>query len=218
MTQNRTPRRAVAPRGEGNRLRAEILEATITLVEELDDPWQLSLRAVARKVGITATSVYLHFESLDALLLAAKHQMWQQFGDQMLAAAEASGGTAYDKVLAFGRAYVTFAHEHPGAFRTLFTKAWKLPVDDGMTFAGAAQFELIVDAVAEVSATPEEAHLRATQLWCGIHGLVVLRQPMSQFPWPDLDAQLESLARAWTSSGNPLPAGRTARRSGRRTP
>lgn len=198
MTQHRATRRTVAPRGEGTRLREEILDATITLVEELDDPWQLSLRAVARKVGITATSIYLHFESLDALLLAAKHQMWQQFGEEMLTAAEASAGTPYDKVLAFGRAYVTFAREHPGAFRTLFTKAWKLPVDDGMTFAGEAQFGLLADVLRKVSGSAEEAHLRAVQLWCGIHGLVVLRQPMSQFPWPDVDKQLESMARAWT--------------------
>ncbi len=199
MTQKQAGRRAVAPRGEGTRLREEILDATIALVEELDDPWQLSLRAVARKVGITATSIYLHFESLEALLLAAKHQMWQQFGEQMVAAAEASDGTPYEKVLGFGRAYVTFAHENPGMFRTLFTKAWKLPVDDGMTFAGESQFSLIADVLREVSSSPEEAHLRAVQLWCGIHGLVVLRQPMSQFPWPDLDEQLVSLARAWTT-------------------
>lgn len=206
MTQNRSGRRAVAPRGEGTRLRAEILDSTIALVEELDDPWQLSLRAVARRVGITATSIYLHFDSLDALLLAAKHQMWQQFGEQMVAAAEASGGTPYDKVLAFGRAYVAFAREHPGAFRTLFTKAWKLPVDDGMTFAGEAQFGLIAEVLREVTGSDEEAHLHAVQLWCGIHGLVVLRQPMSQFPWPDTDAQLVSLARAWTTPSDAVSA------------
>ncbi|MFC6704779.1 TetR/AcrR family transcriptional regulator [Flexivirga alba] len=199
MTQKQAGRRAVAPRGEGTRLREEILDATIALVEELDDPWQLSLRAVARKVGITATSIYLHFESLEALLLAAKHRMWQQFGEDMVAAAEASDGTPYEKVLAFGRAYVTYANEHPGAFRTLFTKAWKLPVDDGMTFAGEAQFALLAQVLHSVSGSAEEAHLRAVQLWCGIHGLVVLRQPMSQFPWPDVDEQLVSLARAWTT-------------------
>ena len=132
-------------------------------------------------------------------MLATKHQMWRQFGEEMIAAAEASGGTPYRKVLAFGRAYVTFAHEHPGSFRTLFTKAWKLPVDDGMTFAGEAQFELLTEVLRSVSGSAEEAHLRAVQLWCGIHGLVVLRQPMSQFPWPDVDEQLESLARAWTT-------------------
>lgn len=199
MTTKQRRRRTVAPRGEGTRLREEILDATVALVEELEDPWQLSLRAVARKVGITATSIYLHFDSLETLLLAAKHQMWQRFGEQMLAAAELSDGAPYDKVLAFGRAYVDFAREHPGAFRTLFTKAWKLPVDDGMTFAGEAQFDLLACVLRQVAASDEDAHLRAVQLWCGIHGLVVLRQPMSQFPWPDVDEQLQSLARAWTT-------------------
>lgn len=200
MTAERTTkRRTVAARGDGSLLRDEILEATIALVEELDDPWKLSLRAVARKVGVTATSIYLHFDSLEALLMAMKMQLWQRFGDAMIAGAESSGSSPYDRVLGFGRAYVTFAHDHPGAFRTLFAKTWNLPLPDGQSFIGAAQFDLIVDAVAEVSATPQEAHLRATQLWCGIHGLVVLRQPMSHFPWPDLDEQLESLARVWAT-------------------
>jgi len=194
-----TRRRAVSARGEGARLREEILAAAIELTEELDDPWKLSLRAVARRVGITPTSIYLHFDSIDALLMAVKQTLWQEFGAAMIASANASGPSPYEQVLGFGRAYVTFARERPGAFRQLFTKTWNLPLIDGQSFVGEAQFDLLVDALVEVSATREEARLRATQLWCGIHGLVVLRQPMSHFPWPDVDDQLEMLARAWTA-------------------
>lgn len=189
----------MAARGDGALLRAEILAATVALAEELDDPGKLSLRAVARRVGVTATSIYLHFDSLDALLVAVKMHLWQRFSDAMSAGCGSGGSSPYDRVLGFSRAYVAFADEHSGAFRTLFTKAWSLPLVDGQSFVGAAPFELIVDAVAEVSDTTQEAHLRATQLWCALQGLVVLHQSMSRFPWPDQDEQLRSLARAWTT-------------------
>ncbi|MBB2893514.1 TetR/AcrR family transcriptional regulator [Flexivirga oryzae] len=200
MTAQRTSRRrTVAARGEGARLREEILDAAIALCEELDDPWKLSLRAVARKVGITPTSIYLHFDSIDALLMAVKQKLWREFGASMIASAEESGPTPYEQVIGFGRAYVSFAQQHPGAFRQLFTKTWNLPLIDGHSFVGEAQFDLLVDALADVSSSKEDARLRATQLWCGIHGLVVLRTPMSHFAWPDIDEQLRSMARAWTT-------------------
>src|SRR5882757_7106539 len=59
------------PRGQGERLRAEIVDAALRLLDELADDQALSLRAVAREVGIAATSVYIHFADRDALVLAA---------------------------------------------------------------------------------------------------------------------------------------------------
>ncbi|RNI19015.1 TetR/AcrR family transcriptional regulator [Flexivirga caeni] len=201
--QRTTQRRTVAARGDGSRLREEILDAAIALVEEVDDPWKLSLRAVARRVGVAATSIYLHFDSLDELLMAVKLALWQRFGDVMVAAAEA-GGTPYERVVRFGQAYVEFARDNPGAFQQLFTMTWKLPLPAGESFIGAAQFELLVDTLAEVSATHQEAQLRATQLWCGVHGMVVLRSPMSHYPWLEIEEQLASLARVWTTPGLPI--------------
>lgn len=188
-------RRAVAARGEGTRLRDEIIEASLALLEELDDPWQLSLRAVARKVGIATTSIYLHFESLESLLVAVKATLWERFGERMGAAATSVGTTPRDRVIGLGRAYLALAEEHPAAFRMLFSTPWHLD----RNFSDEGQFALLTDAVGDVASSPEDALLRAVQLWCGIHGLVVLRQTMTRFPWPEVDAQLESLAQAWST-------------------
>lgn len=196
-------RRRVSARGEGSRLREEIIEAAIDLVEELDDPWSLSLRAVARRVGVAATSIYLHFDSLDTLLLATKTELWMRFGARMQAAAEeASAHTAYERIRAFGEAYVAFAQEHPGAYRTLFATSWDLEVPEGEEelFVGNAQFGLVVEALSEVSDGPQDATMRAVQLWCGVHGMVSLRTPMSRFPWPDVSDQLDDLARRLTTA------------------
>src|SRR6201995_3243325 len=59
------------PRGEGERLREEIISAAVRMLGDLADDEALSLRAVARAVSISPTSVYLYFPDRDALVAAA---------------------------------------------------------------------------------------------------------------------------------------------------
>jgi AcrR family transcriptional regulator len=57
-------------RGEGARLREEVIAAAAGLIEEKGQD-AVSLRAIARIAGITAPSIYAHFEDLDDVLEAA---------------------------------------------------------------------------------------------------------------------------------------------------
>ena len=57
------------PRGQGERLRDDIIEAASALMANPAAP-PLTLRAVAREAGVAATSVYLHFDSIESLVLA----------------------------------------------------------------------------------------------------------------------------------------------------
>jgi AcrR family transcriptional regulator len=61
-------------RGQGELLRREIIDAALRMLNELGDDEALSLRAVAREVGIAATSVYIHFADRDELVFAALEQ------------------------------------------------------------------------------------------------------------------------------------------------
>jgi AcrR family transcriptional regulator len=56
-------------RGEGARLREEVIAAATRLIEEKGQD-AVSLRAIARSAGITAPSIYAHFEDLDDVLEA----------------------------------------------------------------------------------------------------------------------------------------------------
>src|SRR5512147_735251 len=64
------PRRPNA-RGQGERLREEIVSAAVRMLDDLADDEALSLRAVARALSISPNSVYLYFPDRDALVLAA---------------------------------------------------------------------------------------------------------------------------------------------------
>src|SRR6478752_3743337 len=63
------PRRPNA-RGQGERLREEIISAAEQMLDDLADDEALSLRAVARAVSISPNSVYLYFPNRDALVAA----------------------------------------------------------------------------------------------------------------------------------------------------
>jgi len=61
--------RSANPRGQGDRLRLDLLRAAKAFVETYGAR-QLTLRGLARQVGVSAPSVYLHFPNLDHLLAA----------------------------------------------------------------------------------------------------------------------------------------------------
>ncbi|CAM5674976.1 TetR family transcriptional regulator OS=Streptomyces antimycoticus OX=68175 GN=SANT12839_040660 PE=4 SV=1 [Streptomyces antimycoticus] len=66
------PKRARARnrRGEGSRLREDIISAAAALLDETGDEHAITLRSVARKVGIAAPSIYPHFPDQPAIMLA----------------------------------------------------------------------------------------------------------------------------------------------------
>ena len=70
-----TSTRQRARKGEGELLREEILEATERLLLETGSEELVSIRAVARATGVTAPSIYRHFEDKTHLLfeVCARH-------------------------------------------------------------------------------------------------------------------------------------------------
>src|SRR6185437_6193275 len=69
-TQDQRPARRPNPRGQGGRLRDELLDAASGLLAVGGRDAELTLRSVARAAGVAAPSVYQHFADLDELMLA----------------------------------------------------------------------------------------------------------------------------------------------------
>src|ERR1700676_1347546 len=98
-------------RGEGARLREEVIAAAARLIEERGQD-AVSLRAIARSAGITAPSIYAHFEDLDDLLEAVVANTFDALAAYLRRGVEANT----DPVARFRAtclAYVAFGHEHP---------------------------------------------------------------------------------------------------------
>src|SRR5579872_2658904 len=94
------------PRGQGERLRDDIIEAASRLMADPASP-PPTLRAVAREVGVAATSVYLHFDDIASLVLAVSAR---RFGELVQLQDEATGGgkSARERVHAGCLAYCEF--------------------------------------------------------------------------------------------------------------
>jgi AcrR family transcriptional regulator len=175
------------PRGQGERLRDDIVEAASRLLADPAAP-PLTLRAVAREVGVAATSVYLHFDSIESLIVAVADR---RFGELVKLQDESQDPDPCQAVRAGCLAYCEFGLAYPGHYQVMFTNP--LPMPEHMTpeqFPGWEAFQQLIDRVAAcIGIGPEapEAFFTAQLLWQQLHGIVSLRISRPRFPWPPLE-------------------------------
>ncbi|MGC0313728.1 TetR/AcrR family transcriptional regulator [Kitasatospora acidiphila] len=150
-------------------LRAACLRAAWELLEE-DGGAGLSLRAVARRAGVSAMAPYRHFADRDALLAAVAAEGYRELADS-LAAAHRSPATA-DDLAAIAVAYVRFALDHPALFRVMFAEPCD-PSNEERTAAAGAVAEYVCGIVRGAFPTVDPAAM-STAVWALVHGLAFL--------------------------------------------
>lgn len=188
-------------RGQGARLREELIDAASGLLAERGDPEQVSIRAVAAAAGVTPPSIYLHFADRKSLLRAVVAKRFDDFA-RRVQDAEAAGKNPVDALHRRCRAYFAFARENPGHYRVLFSSAALGPKGIGTygktDHPGAASFFALVDAVQrclDAGSRPDggrDSFFLAIQLWAWMHGLIDLRISKPDMPWPAVGALLDA--------------------------
>jgi AcrR family transcriptional regulator len=179
-------------RGEGETLRADLLDATERLMIETGQADAVSIRAIADAVGVTPPSIYLHFPDKNSLILAVCERHFEVF-DSAIEDAGRSTDDPVESLRRRGRAYVRFGLENPEPYRILFmTRTETAHQRDVVVGAGALAFQHLVDAVQRCidagAFGPVDPVLAATGLWTAVHGITSLLISMPGFPWPDVDA------------------------------
>jgi len=182
------------PRGEGNRLRSEIVEATIRLVDAGIE--RLTLRAIAREAGITGPSIYDHFPDVKSIrnevirscyedLVARIHQAQQGVADPV--------GRLEATCLSYTSYGADFPHRYALLFRAERDQDEKLAV--GQT--GAAALQTLVDGIASCReagrSTSTDPYDDALAVWTAIHGLTTLRSSRPHFARLHSDELLRSV-------------------------
>jgi AcrR family transcriptional regulator len=190
--------RARNRRGEGGRLRADIIAAATTLLEETGSEEAVTLRAVARGVGIAAPSIYAHFPDRTAIVDAVVDQTFHDF-TALLRQAAASASDPLERLRRGCAAYLEFAETHPQRYRILFERRHLVGKDPDRAIAPIRKesFEFLADAVrhcadAGVSASTDPFG-DATAIWVALHGYATLRANMPGFPWPAHDVTLDRI-------------------------
>jgi len=193
----RSTARARNRRGEGSRLRSELIEAARQLLMTAEQESDVSIRAVTRAVGAAPQSFYLQFANLDELLFEV-YAIEFELLRQAIVSAAADAADPVAGLYATCRAYCDYAQEHPGRYRAMTgVRGQAHDTWDPARFPGTPAFDVLVEAVAAAlsSVGRDDASPRAAaaNLWAWLHGLVVLRAGRPAFPWPPLDAMLDTL-------------------------
>ncbi len=137
----------------------------------------LSMRAVAERVGVSATALYHYFENKDALVDRVVQSGFRRFGEYLQHAAEPHPRGSLERVRALGEAYVRFALENRAYFRVLFSLSpgqphsiTDLPDGGGYGLLRAA----VVDAMGAGTMRRADPDLVVMYLWSMTHGLVTI--------------------------------------------
>jgi AcrR family transcriptional regulator len=194
-----SPRRTRARRGEGERLREEIIAAAERLLIQSGDAEAVSIRSVAEAVGVTPPSIYLHFTDKNELLFAVCARHFQSL-DEYMEQAVAGVDDAIESLLRRGHAYIRFGLENPEPYRILFMSKpgatpLTFPAEDLMASASFGHLlEAVVRAVNEGLLQGDPLQV-AIGLWAAVHGICSLLISKPTFPWPDRERLIEHVLR-----------------------
>ena len=179
----------------------------------------VSMRAIARGVGLGPASLYTYFDSLDDVLTMLLLSSYRSLASATHAAVDAfAHDPPADRALVGILAYRRWALDHGNEFNLIFTD--QLPgyeaTPGGPTVdAQVAVFQPILDALAEVA--PEHPSLTLLEtgvvVWTAFHGAVTL-EVNHHLDWlPDTAAFQEvAIRRALVASGIPEPTTSVRRR------
>lgn len=193
MATSTAPARQRSARGEGERLRHDLLESAAELMATHGDIENVSLRAVARHAGVSATAVYRHFDDHLDLLRQSVDYCWTNFRE-VLIEARRSSTNPFEAFRAMGEAYMAFAFAHPGQYRVLFSN--KIDVGPTCETASESAFQLLIDNVAEMLARLDDGRdpfFVGVQVHTWIHGIVDLCGNQPDVDWPSPTSLLDGL-------------------------
>lgn len=195
--QEASPRRARARRGEGEKLREQILDAASRLLVETGDEDAVSIRAVAEAVGVTPPSIYLHFADKTELIFSICERYFDEL-DRMSEAAAGASDDAIESMILRGRAYIRFGLENPEPYRVIFMRK---PTDTPLPWqyekiVTSSAFGHLVQAVTAAIASGRlegDPMLVSISLWASVHGITSLLISKPGFPWPEIDAMIDEV-------------------------
>lgn len=138
----------------------------------------LTLRAVAREVGVSHTAPKNYFGDLEGLLSELAAVGYRRYGEALAGAMNAAGADPRARMKAMGRAYVGFARRHPGLFVLMFRSERLDMRRPALSEAVEAARQALRTAAASSApvkpSTPLQAAARATASWSLVHGFAML--------------------------------------------
>lgn len=159
-------------------LRQALIDAAVALIGE-SDVSSLSLRQVARRVGVSHAAPYRHFKDKEALLAVVAEEGFRNFTGYLKRAVAIAPNDPITQFMASGQAYLNFALEHPTHYRVMFgefstSKLTYEPLVQASDESFQVLVEIITDGQRQGLFRDGEARLMALAAWTQVHGLAML--------------------------------------------
>jgi AcrR family transcriptional regulator len=136
---------------------------------------ELTLRELARRLGVTHTAPYAHFPDKRHLLEAVAHAGFSQLADRLEDAVR-SGGDSLQAFRSMAQAYLTFAQQHANLYRLMFADP-ELADDPEceMSPEGERAFGVVVAVIQRIGVPPGiDVRDLAAAAWASVHGVAML--------------------------------------------
>lgn len=161
-------------------VKKELIDAALRLMEN-EDIEQISLRRLAREIGVTPPAVYNHFADKQTLMVAIKTRAFAELNiyfDEACTADPDPELELRDLLLA----YFSFSQQNPARFNVLFRgDVSRSHISDDFlrmsckTINRLRRVMLAIYQKYQVQCSEEQLVNQATLAWAQVHGLIVLR-------------------------------------------
>lgn len=173
-------------------LRRALIEAALAIIDR-EGVDALTIRRLAKEVGVSHAAPAHHFADKQAIVLAVATEGFRILGDHMRKLPEIDDPK--ERLTALGRGYLRFAFDHPAYYRVMFgPHKTQLVLDDAEFHAVASgTFEVLTKVVAPLvyreGDSDEERKRRigaaSISCWTHVHGNVMLWES-GMFDHPEL--------------------------------
>lgn len=150
----------------------------------------LSLRQLARDLGVSHGASARHFSDRTALLDAVAVAGFTRLNDELAAAVEQSAPFG-ERLRAAGFAYIGFAVEHPAILEVMYKAKHHLGASEELRERSRASMAMVVTFVAAAQTAGEipvgDAERRALVIFASVHGVAALATAdlLDGVPWED---------------------------------
>lgn len=192
-------------------LREEILEVSKEILIK-DGFSKMSMRRIAKRANVSATSIYLHFKNKDDLLVTLIEESIAKLKCALMEVLDPSGDLI-NQLEIISRKYVDYALNHPQEYEIIYmVRPEEMPKYPEEKFRDVrSAYELIADVISEGKRKEfievEDSLISAYTLWAQIHGVVSVilnkrldtRIPQDQF----IDHAIEQIVKGFIIQKTP---------------
>lgn len=159
-------------------LKNALIEAGIEILSK-EGVQALSLRKVARKVGVSHAAPYAHFADKQELIAAIATEGYAKLYQKLAQAAAMCPDDPARKLVEVAWAYVQFATSKPDHFKVTFSGIVEQEADyPEYVEYSKKSLELVTDLIADCQRTglvySDNIDLLAISIWAAIHGFIFL--------------------------------------------